>query len=86
MAMTAKITSKGQTTLPAEARAILGVKPGDRVRYVRQDDGSLRIEKVDDSLESLRRIVRVGRRVSSQELETWIDEARAAIGGLGDRN
>lgn len=28
------ITSKGQTTLPKPVREALGVKPGDRVRYL----------------------------------------------------
>ena len=28
------ITSKGQTTLPKSVREALGVRPGDRVRYV----------------------------------------------------
>ena len=28
------ITSKGQTTLPKVVREALGVRPGDRVRYV----------------------------------------------------
>lgn len=29
-----KITSKGRTTLPKPVREALGVKPGDRVRYL----------------------------------------------------
>ena len=33
------ITSKGQTTLPKPVREALGVKPGDRVRYLILDDG-----------------------------------------------
>ena len=32
------ITSKGQTTLPKPVRDALGVKPGDRVRYLILDD------------------------------------------------
>ena len=28
------VTSKGQTTLPRDVRAALGLKPGDQVRYV----------------------------------------------------
>ena len=32
------ITSKGQTTLPKPVREALGVKPGDRVRYLILDD------------------------------------------------
>ena len=33
------ITSKGQTTLPKPVREALGVRPGDRVRYIILDDG-----------------------------------------------
>jgi len=29
-----KISSKGRTTIPKSVREALGVKPGDRVRYV----------------------------------------------------
>lgn len=32
------ITSKGQTTLPKSVRQALGVKPGDRVRYLILDN------------------------------------------------
>ena len=33
------VTSRGQTTLPKAVRAALGVKPGDRIRYVVLEDG-----------------------------------------------
>ena len=32
------ITSKGQTTFPKEVRKALGLKPGDRVRYIVEGD------------------------------------------------
>ncbi|MBB4124682.1 AbrB/MazE/SpoVT family DNA-binding domain-containing protein [Martelella radicis] len=31
------MTSKGQTTVPAEIRAMLDLKPGDRIRYIVRD-------------------------------------------------
>ena len=31
------LTSKGQTTIPAEVRDYLGLKPGDKIRYVRRN-------------------------------------------------
>lgn len=37
------LTSKGQTTLPRDIRAALGLKPGDRVRYLVLDGGEVRI-------------------------------------------
>lgn len=38
------VTSKGQTTLPRDVRAALGLHPGDRVRYVILD-GEVRLLK-----------------------------------------
>ncbi len=33
-----KISSKDRTTIPKSVREAMGVKPGDRVRYLVQDD------------------------------------------------
>ena len=35
----AKVTSKGQITVPASVRAAIGVGAGDRILFVREDDG-----------------------------------------------
>ena len=40
-----RITTKGQTTLPKAVREALGVRPGDRVRYIVLD-GEVRIRAV----------------------------------------
>ena len=37
------ITARGQTTLPSAVRQALGLKPGDRLRYVLLDDGEVRL-------------------------------------------
>lgn len=39
----ATMTSKGQITLPKEIRLKLGLKRGDRVRFVIEDDGRVRL-------------------------------------------
>ncbi len=39
------ITTKGQTTLPKPVREALALQPGDRVRYIIQDE-DVRIVKV----------------------------------------
>lgn len=39
-----KVSVKSQTVLPREVRERLGVKPGDRLRYV-LDDAGVRIER-----------------------------------------
>lgn len=41
---TAKVTSKGQITIPAEIRAALSVVPGDRVSFL-VEDGVIRVTK-----------------------------------------
>jgi AbrB family looped-hinge helix DNA binding protein len=41
MGMEAKITSKGQTTIPAEIRERLGLHTGDRIAFVEMDQGFL---------------------------------------------
>lgn len=45
----ATVSSKGQITLPAEARRAVGVRAGDRV-LVRVRDGAIVIEPVGDFL------------------------------------
>jgi AbrB family looped-hinge helix DNA binding protein len=37
--VTAKVTSKGQITIPVEVRRSLGVKAGDRLRFERNNGG-----------------------------------------------
>lgn len=39
------ITMKGQTTVPKSVRQLLGVGPGDRLRYVVLDNGQVRMMK-----------------------------------------
>lgn len=39
----ATLTSKGQLTLPKEVRVALGVGPGDRVDFVRMEDGNFAV-------------------------------------------
>jgi AbrB family looped-hinge helix DNA binding protein len=39
--MESALTSKGQVTIPKEAREHLGLKPGDRVKFFIQPDGRL---------------------------------------------
>jgi len=44
----AKITSKGQITLPAETRRLLGVKAGDKLAFQQAADGSLFVRKAEE--------------------------------------
>jgi AbrB family looped-hinge helix DNA binding protein len=46
MAMTAKITSKGQITVPHQVRRALGVAAGDRLVFEERADGEMRVMPV----------------------------------------
>lgn len=50
----ATLTSKGQLTLPKDVRAALGVGPGDRVDFVRMDDGNYAVLPATQSVKSLK--------------------------------
>jgi AbrB family looped-hinge helix DNA binding protein len=41
----AKVTSKGQITIPKEVREQLGLRPGDQIEFVREN-GHFRVQKV----------------------------------------
>lgn len=58
---TAKVTSKGQITLPREVREQLGVDKGDRVKFVIRDDGEVVIEPATLPLSTLRGCLKKGR-------------------------
>ena len=44
--MQATITSKGQVTLPKAIRDRLHLKPGDKIDFMLEDDGCLRVAPV----------------------------------------
>ncbi|WP_071796434.1 AbrB/MazE/SpoVT family DNA-binding domain-containing protein [Natronohydrobacter thiooxidans] len=67
------ITVKGQTTLPRDVRAALGLTSGDRVRYVILD-GEVRILKAR-SVKELR-----GALARSDQRPVSLDEMDEAIG------
>lgn len=46
MLAVAKITSKGQTTIPQEVRAALNVAPGDLIAWEVGPDGSATVRRV----------------------------------------
>lgn len=43
---TAKITSKGQITVPAKFMKQLGLKEGDQLRFVMSKEGEIRVEPI----------------------------------------
>jgi antitoxin PrlF len=47
MSVIAKVTSKGQTTIPQEIRALLNVKPGDLLVWEEVGAGEVRVRRVE---------------------------------------
>lgn len=56
---TATLTSKGQLTLPKEVRLAMGVGPGDRLDFVRMEDGIFAILPADLCVKSLKGMIHV---------------------------
>ncbi len=52
--MQATMTSKGQVTFPKPIRDKLRLRPGDKVDFVLEEDGSLRITPVTASVTQLK--------------------------------
>jgi AbrB family looped-hinge helix DNA binding protein len=46
----AKVTSKGQITVPVEIRKSLGVKPGDNLRFEQKEDGFRVVRDVEENV------------------------------------
>ncbi len=50
---TAKVTSKGQITIPKHVREKLNLKPGDKVRFEIDDDGGARMKAMNRSIDDI---------------------------------
>ncbi|MBI1251391.1 MAG: AbrB/MazE/SpoVT family DNA-binding domain-containing protein [Alphaproteobacteria bacterium] len=75
----ATITSKGQLTLPKPVRDAMGVGPGDRVEFVRMEDGNFAVLPATHSVKSLKGLLRAPKKpVSLADMDKAI--ARGASG------
>jgi antitoxin PrlF len=54
---TATVTSKGQVTIPREVRRQMGVSAGDRIDFVRMEDGHFAVVPASHSIRSLKGIL-----------------------------
>ncbi|MFK7699644.1 MULTISPECIES: AbrB/MazE/SpoVT family DNA-binding domain-containing protein [Pseudomonas] len=54
----AKLTSKGQITIPAQVRASLGLDTGDRIEFVDIGDGRFAIMAANHSVKDLKGLIR----------------------------
>ena len=74
----AKLTSKGQLTLPVRLRESLSLRPGDKVVFVEDSAGHVTLETRGGSFSDLRGIVRM---TEPADIESWINDARSARAG-----
>ncbi len=77
---TATISSKGQLTLPKEIRGALGLSPGDRVNFVRMEDGNYAVLPATHSVQTLKGFLRrPGQKpVSLEDMDQAIVKGAAA--------
>ena len=70
---TATLTSKGQVTIPREVRTNLGVAAGDRLDFIRMDDGNYAIVPASYSIRSLKGVLpRTPQSVSLDDMDLAI--------------
>ena len=50
---TAKVTAKGQITIPKHVREKLNLRPGDKVRFEMDDDGGARMKAINRSIDEI---------------------------------
>jgi antitoxin PrlF len=73
---TAKITSKGQVTIPKAIRDVLGVQAGDRVLFHQEPCGRVVVEAETVDVKSLRGMLKhVGASVSVAQMNDAIVRA-----------
>ena len=83
----ARMTSKGQITVPKDVRLKLNLKPGDRVLFIVEDDGAVRVRAVNKDISSLIGILpRPKRAATLEEIEDAIQRAAVASALGHDRD
>ena len=76
----AKVTSKGQITLPVALRRRLGVKPGDSVVFrTRGKDVVLGMEQEEDVFEKYRGIGTPGIGAGKRAVLDWVRDIRGEL-------
>lgn len=70
---TATVTSKGQITIPVKVRSDMGLAAGDRIEFVRMDDGHYAVVPASHSIKALKGIVpRPDKPVSLEDMQAAI--------------
>jgi AbrB family looped-hinge helix DNA binding protein len=69
------VTSKGQVTIPKEVRDELGLKPGDRVEFIKDASGKTTLQPIRSNFMALKGIIK-----SPLKRPMTIEEMDAAVG------
>jgi antitoxin PrlF len=74
------VTSKGQITIPKEVRDQMGLKPGDRVDFIKDRTGRILLKPINTDFRSLKGIIKspFKRPITLEEMDRAI--ARGALG------
>ena len=73
------MTSKGQITVPKAVRVRLNLKPGDRVLFIVEDDGTATLRAVNKGISSLKGVLPPPKRKASlEEIEESIQRGAIA--------
>ena len=73
---TAKVTSNGRVTIPQDVRNTLGIVAGDKLEFVRMEDGHFAVIPASIPLMSLKGIIpKPDRPVSIKEMNDAIAES-----------
>jgi AbrB family looped-hinge helix DNA binding protein len=74
----AKVTSKGQITIPSKLRKRLKVEPGDRIVFLEEPDGRIVVRGRSGTLGDMRGMLKTNTRApTSRTLDQWVSEARS---------
>ena len=75
---TGTLTSKGQTTIPKEIRQHLGLRPGDKIRFMVEEDGRVVVIPATLSVKDLRgSLPKPPRAVSLSEMKAAVRKRAA---------
>jgi AbrB family looped-hinge helix DNA binding protein len=83
----ARMTSKGQITVPKDVRLKLGLRPGDRIRFLLEADGRVRLMPAKRDISELVGILpKPKRALSIEEMDDAIGRAVAEKFARHDRD
>ena len=75
---TATVTSKGQVTIPQDVRTAMGIVAGDKLEFVRMEDGHFAVVAATRSVRSLEEIIPKPKKpVTLKEMQRAIEDGAA---------